>query len=71
MVPAYPGKGRPYPYFKVQWLDARSMAWKDHRKEAFADEASARTYRATIDHNVTTRIMRWEKSGPIPLGEPK
>jgi hypothetical protein len=70
-VPAYPGKGRPYPYFKVQALDARSMAWKDHRKEAFADEASAQAYRATIDPAVTTRIMRWEEDGAIPVGDLK
>lgn len=68
-MPAYPGKGRPYPYFKVQALDQRSMVWKDHRKEAFADEASARAYQAGIAPGMTTRIMRWEKSGPIPLGE--
>ena len=67
-VPAYPGKGRPYPYFKVQFLDHRSMAWKDHRKEAFPDEVSARTYRDSIDPKVTTRIMRWDEDGAVPIG---
>jgi len=68
-LPAYPGKGRAYPYFKVQALDPRSLAWKDHRREAFDDEASARAYRAGINSDRVTRIVRWEESGPIPLGE--
>lgn len=68
-MPAYPGKGRPYPYFKVQALDRRSLAWRDHRREAFEDEASARAYQATIAPDVVTRIVRWEDSGQVPLGE--
>lgn len=70
-MPAYPGKGRPYPYFKVQALDPRSLAWKDHRKEAFDDEASARAYQADVPPGIVTRVMRWEENGPIPLGDPK
>jgi hypothetical protein len=46
------------------------MAWKDHRKEAFPDEASARTYQEAIDPKLTTRIMRWDEGGAVPVGEP-
>lgn len=67
-MPAYPGKGRPYPYFKVQALDTRSLAWRDHRREAFADEASAWAYRATLPSDVVSRVVRWDEHGPVPLG---
>lgn len=68
-MPAYPGKGRPYPYFKVQARDQRSLVWMDHRREAFDDEASARAYQSAIGDGVVTRVVRWEESGPVPLGE--
>jgi hypothetical protein len=69
-LPAYPGKGRPYPYFKVQALDARSLAWRDHRREAFDNEASARVYQASLAPDIRSRIVRWDEGGATPLGEP-
>jgi len=68
-VPSYPGKGRPYPYFKVQVLDSRSLAWRDHRREAFEDEASARAYRNGLDAGIVARVVRWDENGSTPLGD--
>lgn len=68
-MPAYPGKGRAYPYFKVQALDTRSLAWRDHRREAFDDEASARAYRANLPADLVSRVVRWDEGGPVPLGD--
>ncbi|RYH17061.1 MAG: hypothetical protein EON54_28040 [Alcaligenaceae bacterium] len=62
-----PGKVRKFPYFKVQVRDPVTLAWKDHRKEAFDDEASARTYRAGIKPDSQTRVVRWDRSGNEPL----
>jgi hypothetical protein len=64
-----PGKVRKFPYFKVQVKDPVTLAWKDHRKEAFDDEASAITYRAGLNPGVQTRIMKWDKNGSEPLKE--
>ena len=66
-MPAYPGKGHAFPYFKVQSRDKRALAWKDHRKQAFKDEASARRYQATLGDNLQTRVVRWDPAGPTPL----
>lgn len=66
-MPSHPGKGHAYPYFKVQMRDARTLAWKDHRKEAFADEASARAYQASLGGEQQTRVMRWDEAGATPL----
>jgi hypothetical protein len=66
-MPSYPGKGHAYPYFKVQVRDKRTLAWKDHRKQAFDDEASARAYQENVGPGVETRIMRWDANGPTPL----
>ena len=62
-----PGKVRKFPYFKVQARDRVSLVWKDHKKEAFDDEASAQAYRKTIPGGVETRVVKWERSGSIPL----
>jgi hypothetical protein len=67
-VPAYPGKGHAYPYFKVQARDMRTLAWKDHRKEAFKNEESARQYQAELGNGLQTRVVRWDATGPTPLG---
>ncbi len=66
-MPSHPGKGHAFPYFKVQYRDLRTLAWKDHRKEAFGDEASARAYQADVGADVQTRIMRWTEAGATPL----
>jgi hypothetical protein len=66
-MPSHPGKGHAYPYFKVQAWDPRTLAWRDHRKEAFDDEEAARTYRATIDPTVRTRLVRWDRTGSTPM----
>jgi hypothetical protein len=66
-LPSYPGKGHAFPYFKVQMRDPRTLAWKDHRKEAFQDEASARAYRASLSTPFETRIVRWNRTGAAPL----
>lgn len=65
-----PGKLRTFPYFKVQARDRISLVWKDHRKEAFDDELSAQAYRKTISADIETRVVKWERSGGIPLEEP-
>lgn len=50
-----PDRRRPEPYYKVQHRDRLTLAWKDHRKEAFdtLDEAMA-----FIRMNVTDEIFR-------------
>jgi hypothetical protein len=68
-LPSHPGKGHAFPYFKVQVRDARTLAWKDQRKEAFDDEASARAYRARLAAELQTRIMRWDRDGAAPLDD--
>jgi hypothetical protein len=70
-MPPYPGKGHDYPYFKVQAWDTRTLAWKDHRKEAFDDERSARAYRSKVDPTIRTRIVRWDESGATPVRDTK
>jgi hypothetical protein len=66
-LPFRPGRGHAYPYFKVQARDRRTLAWKDHRREAFDDDVSARAYRANVDPSIETRIVRWDEKGATPL----
>lgn len=66
-MPSHPGKGHSYPYFKVQARDARTLAWKDQRKQAFDDEASARAYQAALGTETQTRVVRWDEAGASPL----
>ncbi|MGC2782148.1 MAG: hypothetical protein WA418_41595 [Bradyrhizobium sp.] len=66
-MPSHPGKGHAFPYFKVQVRDQRTLAWKDHRKEAFDDEPAARAYQAALGEGVTSRLMRWDANGAKPL----
>lgn len=66
-MPAHPGKGHAFPYFKVQVRDQRTLAWKDHRKEAFDDEPAARAYQAGLSDGVMSRVMRWDADGARPL----
>jgi len=69
VLPAHRGKGHAYPYFKVQVRDERSLVWRDHRKEAFDDEASAREYKAGLENGLTSRITRWDETGSRPLDD--
>lgn len=62
-----PGKLRKFPYFKVQAHDPVSLCWKDHRKEAFNDEAAACAYRYSIPNRIKTRIMKWDETDSHPL----
>lgn len=62
-----PGKLRRFPYFKVQAHDPVTLSWKDHRKEAFDDEAAARKYRASIPPAIKTRLVKWDETGSHPL----
>lgn len=64
-----PGKVRKFPYFKVQVRDPVTLAWKDHRKEAFEDKISAQAYRAGLAPEILTRIVKWDKNGSEPLQE--
>jgi hypothetical protein len=66
-VPRTRGKLRKLPYFKVQAYDPVTLAWKDHRKEAFDDEISAREYRQCIPKGTKTRIMKWDETGSHPV----
>jgi len=68
VVTLTPGKLRKLPYFKVQVYDPITLSWKDHRKEAFDDEASARAYQNTVPNGVKTRIIKWDETGSYPLG---
>jgi hypothetical protein len=61
------GKLRSLPYFKVQVYDSLTLSWKDHRKEAFDDEPSARAYQNTLPNGIKSRIMKWDESGNHPL----
>jgi hypothetical protein len=62
-----PGKLRKFPYFKVQTHDPLTLSWKDHRKEAFDDEDTARAYRTSIPKNIKTRLVKWDESGSHPV----
>lgn len=62
-----PGKVRKFPYFKVQVKDPVTLAWKDHRKEAFDDETAAQVYRDGVAPNIQTRIVKWDRNGSAPL----
>lgn len=62
-----PGKLRRFPYFKVQSRDRVSLVWKDHHKGAFDDLASAEAYRKSVSPGVETRVMKWERSGSVPV----
>lgn len=62
-----PGKQRSYPYFKVQVRDGISLVWKDHRKEAFDDEEAAQEYRRALPTSVETRVVKWGRSGSVPV----
>jgi hypothetical protein len=62
-----PGKTRKFPYFKVQARDPVTLSWKDHRKEAFDDEASAQAYRTALAPGIVSRVVKWERSGSEPL----
>jgi hypothetical protein len=62
-----PGKLRKFPYFKVQTHDPVTLSWRDQRKEAFDDEASASAYRRTLPGHVRSRIVRWDETGSHPI----
>jgi hypothetical protein len=62
-----PKKTRPYPYFKVQARDRRSLAWKDHRHEAFATLDDALKFCASLDPMEVTRVVRWDENGSAPV----
>jgi hypothetical protein len=62
-----PGKLRKFPYFKVQSRDQLSLVWKDHCKEAFNDMAAAQAYRNNVPTGIETRIVKWDRSGSVPL----
>jgi hypothetical protein len=66
MLP-HPGRRRKYPYYKVQARDPVTLSWKDHRKEAFDDEAEARAYLASLPQGVAARVVEWNASGSNPL----
>lgn len=68
-MPPHRRKARKLPYFKVQVRDPITLAWMDHRKKAFDDEASARAYRLALPSGVKSRIMRWDETGNHPLAE--
>jgi hypothetical protein len=55
-----PDRRRPEPYYKVQYRDGVALAWKDHRREAFAtlDEALA-FVRDLTNAELTFRIVEF------------
>lgn len=40
----HPARRRPEPYYKVQYRDPVTLAWKDRRKEAFENQEGARGF---------------------------
>lgn len=57
------GSARFEPYFKVQWWDATSLAWRDIQK-AWPSEAEAR---AAFPAGREARVMRIAPDGRKPL----
>lgn len=64
-----PRKRHPYPYYKVQTRDPKSLAWRDHRREVFDTLAEARSFRAALPSTVETRIMCWTERGSSPVDD--
>ena len=60
-------KGRTWPYYKVQFRDPKSLAWRDHRREAFDDLVSAEEYLTCLPVDLEARIVRWDRNGPAPI----
>lgn len=56
-------KGHAFPYFKVQALDTKSLAWRDYRREAFDTLDEARAFQSGLPKELETRIMRWDERG--------
>jgi hypothetical protein len=51
---------RKEPYYKVQYRDRLTLAWKDLRKEAFDTFAEARAYTRAHQGNEALRIVEFE-----------
>lgn len=52
------------PYYKVQWWDVRSSAWRDVQKR-FVDKPAARRHASTITGR--TRLMEVTMDGRAPV----
>jgi hypothetical protein len=50
---------RPEPYYKVQYRDPLTLAWKDRRKEAFNTFEEALGYLSQLDANSALRIVEF------------
>ena len=61
------GRMHKFPYFKVQVYDPLTLSWRDHRKEVFDDEHSARAYKNAMPKSVKSRIVRWDENGNHPM----
>jgi hypothetical protein len=54
-----PDRRRPEPYYKVQYHDQVTLAWKDRRKEAFDTLDEARSYVRTCQLGEALRIVEF------------
>ncbi len=62
-MPPHRGRARSYPYYKVQSMDPKLKAWRDHRREAFDRLDDAIAFRSTIPMDVDSRIVEWREDG--------
>lgn len=65
------GRRTVFPYYKVQRFDDRLMTWRDARKEAFDTLPEAKSYLATLEPNVKSRIVEVTRGGQSVLGASK
>jgi hypothetical protein len=54
-----PDRRRPEPYYKVQYHDRVTLAWKDRRKEAFDTLGQAMVFLRTYTSNDAIRIVEF------------
>lgn len=59
------GSARFEPYFKAQWWDARSYAWRDIQQACASPEEARALFRA----GKRWRVMRIAEEGRAPVGE--
>lgn len=58
------------PYWKIQWWDATSLAWRDLQEAIHDEEIAIVSARAEATHRQTsTRLMRITETGREPTRE--
>ena len=64
-----PERRRREPYYKVQYHDHLTLAWKDHRKNAFNTLDEARRYLLANLDATPLRIVEFDAHGPKVIHE--